>query len=150
MSEVLQQQLTVISVCYEEILEKGQNIFECLKKREMENIQRLQGQQFKAIQKLENLQDELVENILQLCSQFYITEPRIRHLISYLEGKERDEIQRLYQQIINLDKEVRVICEKNGEFLKITLDLSENVIGWLSEYNEEHSYDSQLFIDETL
>lgn len=150
MYQILHEQLTIINGCYEDILENGKVIYEYLKSRELENVQQLQGEQFKAIQKLENLQNDFEETVSKLCAQFQITEPRVRNLIPYLEEKERIEIQPLYEQILNLDKETQIICQQNGEFLKILLDLSENVIGWLSQYNEEHNSGSQIFIDETM
>lgn len=150
MYQILYQRLTSIATCYEEIIGNGQVIYAHLQKRELEAIQPLQEKQFKFLQELEQLQSELKEAIIKFSSQFQLEEPRVQNLIPHLKEKEQAEIQQLRQQVMSLEQETRTICEQNGEFLRILLELSENVVGWLSQYSEEHGHGSQLFMDETL
>lgn len=148
--QVLFQQLTVIQKSYQTILETGMEIFELLKKKDLENIKDLQMKQFKAMDKLNAVQGEFEQHVTKLSEKYKVSEPRVKYLIPLLKGENRKKMQDVYDNVIKIEHDAKAICVQNGDLLKVLLDLSEDVIGWLSEYHEKHGHDSQLFIDETL
>ncbi|PFJ17248.1 hypothetical protein COD67_02370 [Bacillus cereus] len=146
----LYEKLVVIQKAYENISMLGEQIYENLKKKNVNNVQKLQTEQLHYIDGVKQLTTSLQDIIVHCCKENGIESFRIRSLFSYFSEEEIKKIEELQKALATLEGNVKKILLKNQYYLNVLLKTTESIVDSVSEYNLEKNHNSQIFINELL
>ncbi|AWC32320.1 hypothetical protein ACRS6Y_01130 [Bacillus cytotoxicus] len=146
----LYEKLVVIQKAYENISLLGEQIYENLKQKNINEVQRLQVEQLRYIDGVKQLTITFKDSVVQCCQEHGVEPFRMHSLFSYFTEEEIKKIEELQKKLLELEKNVKIILLKNRYYLNILLKTTESIVDSVSEYNQEKNHNSQIFMNELL
>ena len=128
----LYEKLVIIQKAYENIQALGENIYENLKHKNVNAVQKLQIEQLQYIDGLKGLSSSFEEMVVQFCKEQGVESFRVSALFLYFSREEIEKIEKI---------------QKN---LNVLLKTTESIVDSVSEYNLERNNNSQIFMNELL
>lgn len=146
----LYEKLVIIQKAYENINMLGERIYENLKQKNVNEVQKLQVEQMQYIDGVKQLTTAFQEMIVQFCKENGIESFRLQSLFSYFSEEEIEKIKELQKTLATLEENVKMVLLKNKYYLNVLLKITEGIVDSVSEYNLEKNHNSQIFINELL
>ncbi|GAB6442307.1 hypothetical protein bcgnr5390_33190 [Bacillus luti] len=146
----LYEKLVIIQKAYENIQALGENIYENLKHKNVNAVQKLQIEQLQYIDGLKGLSSSFEEMVVQFCKEQGVEPFRVSTLFSYFSHEEIEKIEKLQKTLVKLEENVKMILLKNQYYLNVLLKTTESIVDSVSEYNLERNNNSQIFMNELL
>lgn len=146
----LYEKLVIIQKAYENIQALGENIYENLKHKNVNAVQKLQIEQLQYIDGLKGLSSSFEEIVVQFCKEQGVEPFRVSTLFSYFSREEIEKIEKLQKILVELEENVKMILLKNQYYLNVLLKTTESIVDSVSEYNLERNNNSQIFMNELL
>ncbi|KAB2440401.1 hypothetical protein [Bacillus luti] len=146
----LYEKLVIIQKAYENIQALGENIYENLKHKNVNAVQKLQIEQLQYIDGLKGLSSSFEEMVVQFCKEQEVEPFRVSALFSYFSHEEIEKIEKLQKTLVELEENVKMILLKNQYYLNVLLKTTESIVDSVSEYNLERNNNSQIFMNELL
>ncbi|HDR4558862.1 hypothetical protein COE58_14405 [Bacillus cereus] len=146
----LYEKLVIIQKAYENIQALGENIYENLKHKNVNAVQKLQIEQLQYIDGLKGLSSSFEEIVVQFCKEQGVEPFRVSTLFSYFSLEEIEKIENLQKILVELEENVKMILLKNQYYLNVLLKTTESIVDSVSEYNLERNNNSQIFMNELL
>ncbi|EEK79550.1 hypothetical protein bcere0009_14910 [Bacillus cereus R309803] len=140
----------IIQKAYENIQALGENIYENLKHKNVNAVQKLQIEQLQYIDGLKGLSSSFEEIVVQFCKEQGVEPFRVSTLFSYFSLEEIEKIENLQKILVELEENVKMILLKNQYYLNVLLKTTESIVDSVSEYNLERNNNSQIFMNELL
>lgn len=146
----LYEKLVIIQKAYENIQTLGEQIYENLKNKNVNAVQKLQVEQLQYIEGVKGLSRSFEEMVVQLCKEKKVEPLRMRSLFSYFSQEENEKMEELQKNLNELEENVKKILLKNQYYLNVLLKTTESIVDSVSEYNLEKNNNSQIFMNELL
>ncbi|KMP41946.1 hypothetical protein TU54_01100 [Bacillus cereus] len=146
----LYEKLVIIQKAYENIQALGEQIYENLKNKNVNAVQKLQVEQLKYIDGLKGLSSSLEEMVVQFCKEQGVEAFRVSALFSYFSQEEIEKMEELQKNVTELEENVKMLLLKNQYYLNVLLKTTESIVDSVSEYNLERNNNSQIFMNELL
>ncbi|UOB80564.1 hypothetical protein MQW34_08320 [Bacillus sp. ZJS3] len=146
----LYEKLVIIQKAYENIQTLGEQIYENLKHKNVNAVQKLQVEQLQYIDGLKGLSSSFEELVIQFCKEKGIEPFRVSALFSYFSNGEIEKMEELQKNVAELEENVKMILLKNQYYLNVLLKTTESIVDSVSEYNLERNNNSQIFMNELL
>ncbi|EEK51450.1 MAG TPA: hypothetical protein DEU03_07230 [Bacillus sp. (in: Bacteria)] len=146
----LYEKLVIIQKAYENIQALGEQIYENLKNKNVNAVQKLQVEQLQYIDGLKGLSSSLEEMVVQFCKEQGVEAFRVSALFSYFSQEEIEKMEELQKNVTELEENVKMILLKNQYYLNVLLKTTESIVDSVSEYNLERNNNSQIFMNELL
>ncbi|KMP95440.1 hypothetical protein TU65_12085 [Bacillus wiedmannii] len=146
----LYEKLVIIQKAYENIQTLGEQIYENLKHKNVNAVQKLQVEQLQYIDGLKKLSSSFEEMVVQFCKEKGVESFRVSALFSYFSHEEIEKIEKLQKNLTELEENVKMILLKNQYYLNVLLKTTESIVDSVSEYNLERNNNSQIFMNELL
>ncbi|EMA6341865.1 hypothetical protein U3450_000727 [Bacillus cytotoxicus] len=146
----LYEKLVVIQKAYENISVLGEQIYENLKQKNINEVQRLQVEQLRYIDGVKQLTTTFKDSVVQCCQENGVEPFRMHSLFSYFSEEEIKKTEELQKKLLELEGNVKTILLKNQYYLNILLKTTESIVDSVSEYNQEKNHNSQIFMNELL
>ncbi|PGK37985.1 hypothetical protein CN907_15750 [Bacillus anthracis] len=146
----LYEKLVIIQKAYENIIVLGEQIYENLKQKNVNEVQKLQVEQLHYVDGVKQLTTSFQEMIMQFCKENGVEPFRMRSLFSYFSEEEIEKIEELQNILATLEENVKMLLLKNQYYLNVLLKTTESIVDSVSEYNMEKNHNSQIFINELL
>ena len=146
----LYEKLVIIQKAYENIQALGEQIYENLKHKNVNAVQKLQVEQLQYIDGLKKLSSSFEEIVVQFCKEKGVESFRVSALFSYFSQEEIEKIEKLQKNLIELEENVKMLLLKNQYYLNVLLKTTESIVDSVSEYNLERNNNSQIFMNELL
>ena len=145
----LYEKLVIIQKAYENIQALGEQIYENLKNKNVNAVQKLQVEQLQYIDGLKGLSSSLEEMVVQFCKEQGVESFRVSALFSYFSQEEIEKWKN-YKNVTELEENVKMLLLKNQYYLNVLLKTTESIVDSVSEYNLERNNNSQIFMNELL
>ncbi|AKR34599.1 hypothetical protein ORM92_09145 [Bacillus cereus] len=146
----LYEKLVIIQKAYENIQALGEQIYENLKNKNVNAVQKLQVEQLQYIDGLKGLSSSLEEMVVQFCKEQGVEAFRVSALFSYFSQEEIEKMEELQKNVTELEENVKMLLLKNQYYLNVLLKTTESIVDSVSEYNLERNNNSQIFMNELL
>ncbi|MGG0707516.1 hypothetical protein [Bacillus paramobilis] len=146
----LYEKLVIIQKAYENIQALGEQIYENLKHKNVNAVQKLQVEQLQYIDGLKKLSSSFEEIVVQFCKEKGVESFRVSALFSYFSHEEIEKMEKLQKNITELEENAKMILLKNQYYLNVLLKTTESIVDSVSEYNLERNNNSQIFMNELL
>ncbi|MHA2890282.1 hypothetical protein [Bacillus cereus] len=146
----LYEKLVIIQKAYENIQALGEQIYENLKNKNVNAVQKLQVEQLQYIDGLKELSSSLEEMVVQFCKEQGVEAFRVSALFSYFSQEEIEKMEELQKNVTELEENVKMLLLKNQYYLNVLLKTTESIVDSVSEYNLERNNNSQIFMNELL
>ncbi|ANE84981.1 MULTISPECIES: hypothetical protein [Bacillus] len=146
----LYEKLVIIQKAYENIQALGEQIYENLKNKNVNAVQKLQVEQLQYIDGLKGLSSSLEEMVVQFCKEQGVEAFRVSTLFSYFSQEEIEKMEELQKNVTELEENVKMLLLKNQYYLNVLLKTTESIVDSVSEYNLERNNNSQIFMNELL
>lgn len=146
----LYEKLVIIQKAYENIQTLGEQIYENLKHKNVNAVQKLQVEQLQYIEGVKGLSRSFEEMVVQLCKEKKIEPLRMRSLFLHFSQEEIKKMEELQKNLSELEGNVKMILLKNQYYLNVLLKTTESIVDSVSEYNLEKNNNSQIFMNELL
>ncbi|MEW4153938.1 hypothetical protein Q0N88_29530 [Bacillus thuringiensis] len=146
----LYEKLVIIQKAYENIQALGEQIYENLKNKNVNAVQKLQVEQLQYIDGLKGLSSSFEEMVVQFCKEQGVELFRVSALFSYFSQEEIEKMEELQKNVTELEENVKMILLKNQYYLNVLLKATESIVDSVSEYNLEQNNNSQIFMNELL
>ncbi|HDR6316151.1 TPA: hypothetical protein QCU53_002916 [Bacillus thuringiensis] len=146
----LYEKLVIIQKAYENIQALGEQIYENLKHKNVNAVQKLQVEQLQYIDGLKKLSSSFEEMVVQFCKEKGLESFRVSALFSHFSNEEIEKIEELQKNVAELEENVKMILLKNQYYLNVLLKTTESIVDSVSEYNLERNNNSQIFMNELL
>lgn len=146
----LYEKLVIIQKAYENIQTLGEQIYENLKNKNVNAVQKLQVEQLQYIEGLKQLSRSFEEMVVQFCKEKGVESFRVSALFSYFSQEEIEKIEKLQKNLVELEENVKMLLLKNQYYLNVLLKTTESIVDSVSEYNLERNNNSQIFMNELL
>ncbi|AUD25189.1 MULTISPECIES: flagellar export chaperone FlgN [Bacillus] len=146
----LYEKLVIIQKAYENIQTLGEQIYENLKNKNVNAVQKLQVEQLQYIEGLKQLSRSFEEMVVQFCKEKGVESFRVSALFSYFSQEEIEKIEKLQKNLAELEENVKMLLLKNQYYLNVLLKTTESIVDSVSEYNLERNNNSQIFMNELL
>lgn len=146
----LYEKLVIIQKAYENIQTLGEQIYENLKHKNVNAVQKLQVEQLQYIEGVKGLSRSFEEMVVQLCKEKKIEPLRMRSLFLHFSQEEIEKMEELQKNLSELEGNVKMILLKNQYYLNVLLKTTESIVDSVSEYNLEKNNNSQIFMNELL
>ncbi|AJA19130.1 TPA: hypothetical protein ACR3Z0_001525 [Bacillus thuringiensis] len=146
----LYEKLVIIQKAYENIQALGEQIYENLKSKNVNVVQKLQVEQLQYIDGLKGLSSSFEEMVVQFCKEKGVESFRVSALFSYFSQEEIEKMEELQKNVTELEENVKMILLKNQYYLNVLLKTTESIVDSVSEYNLERNNNSQIFMNELL
>lgn len=146
----LYEKLVIIEKAYENIQTLGEQIYENLKNKNVNAVQKLQVEQLQYIDGLKGLSSSFEEMVVQFCKEKGVEPSRVSTLFSYFSHEEIEKIEKTQKNLVELEENVKMILLKNQYYLNVLLKTTESIVDSVSEYNLERNNNSQIFMNELL
>ncbi|WP_242285034.1 hypothetical protein PY144_13000 [Bacillus cereus] len=146
----LYEKLVIIQKAYENIQALGEQIYENLKNKNVNAVQKLQVEQLQYIDGLKGLSSSFEEMVVQFCKEQEVESFRVSALFSYFSQEEIEKMEELQKNVTELEENVKMILLKNQYYLNVLLKTTESIVDSVSEYNLERNNNSQIFMNELL
>ncbi|UYW67665.1 hypothetical protein [Bacillus cereus] len=146
----LYEKLVIIQKAYENIQTLGEQIYENLKNKNVNAVQKLQVEQLQYIEGLKQLSRSFEEMVVQFCKEKGVESFRVSALFSYFSQGEIEKIEKLQKNLAELEENVKMLLLKNQYYLNVLLKTTESIVDSVSEYNLERNNNSQIFMNELL
>ncbi|HDW3054928.1 TPA: hypothetical protein RMI67_002549 [Bacillus cereus] len=146
----LYEKLVIIQKAYENIQALGEQIYENLKNKNVNAVQKLQVEQLQYIDGLKGLSSSFEEMVVQFCKEKDVEASRVSALFSYFSQEEIEKMEELQKNVTELEENVKMILLKNQYYLNVLLKTTESIVDSVSEYNLERNNNSQIFMNELL
>ncbi|HDR4592346.1 TPA: hypothetical protein QCR33_004337 [Bacillus cereus] len=146
----LYEKLVIIQKAYENIQTLGEQIYENLKHKNVNAVQKLQVEQLQYIDGLKGLSSSFEEMVIQFCKEKGIKPFRVSALFSHFSNEEIEKMEELQKNVAELEENVKMILLKNQYYLNVLLKTTESIVDSVSEYNLERNNNSQIFMNELL
>ncbi|HHX7183508.1 hypothetical protein [Bacillus cereus group sp. BY128LC] len=143
----LYEKLVIIQKAYENIQTLGEQIYENLKNKNVNAVQKLQVEQLQYIEGLKQLSRSFEEMVVQFCKEQGVESFRVSALFSHFS---QEEIEKIQKNLIGLEENVKMLLLKNQYYLNVLLKTTESIVDSVSEYNLERNNNSQIFMNELL
>ncbi|MCC2325450.1 hypothetical protein [Bacillus wiedmannii] len=146
----LYEKLVIIQKAYENIQALGEQIYENLKHKNVNAVQKLQVEQLQYIDGLKKLSSSFEEMVVQFCKEKGVEAFRVSALFSHFSNEEIEKMKELQKNVAELEENVKMILLKNQYYLNVLLKTTESIVDSVSEYNLERNNNSQIFMNELL
>ncbi|PGS74975.1 hypothetical protein COC69_22585 [Bacillus cereus] len=146
----LYEKLVIIQKAYENIQALGEQIYENLKNKNVNAVQKLQVEQLQYIDGLKGLSSSLEEMVVQFCKEQGVEAFRVSALFSYFSQEEIEKMEELQKNVTELEENIKMLLLKNQYYLNVLLKTTESIVDSVSEYNLERNNNSQIFMNELL
>ncbi|PHA01673.1 hypothetical protein [Bacillus wiedmannii] len=146
----LYEKLVIIQKAYENIQTLGEQIYENLKHKNVNAVQKLQVEQLQYIDGLKKLSSSFEEMVVQFCKEKGVESFRVSTLFSHFSSGEIEKMEELQKNVAELEENVKMILLKNQYYLNVLLKTTESIVDSVSEYNLERNNNSQIFMNELL
>ncbi|PTC10988.1 hypothetical protein [Bacillus wiedmannii] len=146
----LYEKLVIIQKAYENIQALGEQIYENLKHKNVNAVQKLQVEQLQYIDGLKKLSSSFEEMVVQFCKEKGVELFRVSALFSHFSSEEIEKMEELQKNVAELEENVKMILLKNQYYLNVLLKTTESIVDSVSEYNLERNNNSQIFMNELL
>ncbi|HEE9031337.1 hypothetical protein [Bacillus cereus] len=146
----LYEKLVIIQKAYENIQTLGEQIYENLKNKNVNAVQKLQVEQLQYIDGLKGLSSSFEEMVVQFCKEQGVESFRVSALFSYFSQEEIEKMKELQKNVTELEENVKMILLQNQYYLNVLLKTTESIVDSVSEYNLERNNNSQIFMNELL
>lgn len=146
----LYEKLVIIQKAYENIQALGEQIYENLKNKNVNAVQKLQVEQLQYIDGLKGLSSSFEEMVVQFCKEQGVESFRVSALFLYFSQEEIEKMKELQKNVTELEENVKMILLKNQYYLNVLLKTTESIVDSVSEYNLERNNNSQIFMNELL
>ncbi|CAM4043445.1 hypothetical protein [Bacillus wiedmannii] len=146
----LYEKLVIIQKAYENIQTLGEQIYENLKHKNVNAVQKLQVEQLQYIDGLKKLSTSFEEMVVQFCKEKGVESFRVSALFSHFSNEEIEKMEELQKNVAELEENVKMILLKNQYYLNVLLKTTESIVDSVSEYNLERNNNSQIFMNELL
>ncbi|AJG60970.1 TPA: hypothetical protein ACGXMA_003866 [Bacillus cereus] len=146
----LYEKLVIIQKAYENIQTLGEQIYENLKNKNVNAVQKLQVEQLQYIEGLKQLSRSFEEMVVQFCKEKGVESFRVSALFSYFSQEEIEKIEKSQKNLAELEENVKMLLLKNQYYLNVLLKTTESIVDSVSEYNLERNNNSQIFMNELL
>ncbi|AIW85966.1 hypothetical protein bwei_3350 [Bacillus mycoides] len=146
----LYEKLVIIQKAYENIQTLGEQIYENLKNKNVNAVQKLQVEQLQYIEGVKGLSRSFEEMVVQLCKEKKIEPLRMRSLFLCFSQEEIEKMEELQKNLSELEGNAKMILLKNQYYLNVLLKTTESIVDSVSEYNLEKNNNSQIFMNELL
>ncbi|MED3023782.1 MULTISPECIES: hypothetical protein [Bacillus cereus group] len=146
----LYEKLVIIQKAYENIQTLGEQIYENLKHKNVNAVQKLQVEQLQYIDGLKKLSTSFEEMVVQFCKEKGVEAFRVSALFSHFSNEEIEKMEELQKNVAELEENVKMILLKNQYYLNVLLKTTESIVDSVSEYNLERNNNSQIFMNELL
>ncbi|WP_329762289.1 hypothetical protein [Bacillus nitratireducens] len=146
----LYEKLVIIQKTYENIQTFGEQIYENLKHKNINAVQKLQVEQLQYIEGVKGLSRSFEEMVVQFCKEKKVEPLRMRSLFLYFPPGEIEKIEELQKSLNELDENIKMVLLKNQYHLNVLLKTTEIIVDSVSEYNLEKNNNSQIFMNELL
>ncbi|PEP07797.1 hypothetical protein [Bacillus wiedmannii] len=146
----LYEKLVIIQKAYENIQTLGEQIYENLKHKNVNAVQKLQVEQLQYIDGLKKLSSSFEEMVVQFCKEKGVESFRVSALFSHFSNEEIEKMEELQKNVAKLEENVKMILLKNQYYLNVLLKTTESIVDSVSEYNLERNNNSQIFMNELL
>ncbi|SCC14446.1 hypothetical protein [Bacillus wiedmannii] len=146
----LYEKLVIIQKAYENIQTLGEQIYESLKHKNVNAVQKLQVEQLQYIDGLKKLSSSFEEMVVQFCKEKGVESFRVSALFSHFSNEEIEKMEELQKNVAELEENVKMILLKNQYYLNVLLKTTESIVDSVSEYNLERNNNSQIFMNELL
>ncbi|MGE1130879.1 hypothetical protein [Bacillus wiedmannii] len=146
----LYEKLVIIQKAYENIQTLGEQIYENLKHKNVNAVQKLQVEQLQYIDGLKKLSSSFEEMVVQFCKEKGVESFRVSALFSHFSNEEIEKMEKLQKNVAELEENVKMILLKNQYYLNVLLKTTESIVDSVSEYNLERNNNSQIFMNELL
>ncbi|PEJ51201.1 hypothetical protein COL68_07455 [Bacillus wiedmannii] len=146
----LYEKLVIIQKAYENIQTLGEQIYENLKHKNVNAVQKLQVEQLQYIDGLKKLSSSFEEMVVQFCKEKGVESFRVSALFSHFSSEEIEKMEKLQKNVAELEENVKMILLKNQYYLNVLLKTTESIVDSVSEYNLERNNNSQIFMNELL
>ncbi|MCC2379196.1 hypothetical protein LKM00_17265 [Bacillus wiedmannii] len=146
----LYEKLVIIQKAYENIQTLGEQIYENLKHKNVNAVQKLQVEQLQYIDGLKKLSSSFEEMVVQFCKEKGVEAFRVSALFSHFSNGEIEKMEELQKNVAELEENVKMILLKNQYYLNVLLKTTESIVDSVSEYNLERNNNSQIFMNELL
>ncbi|MGG5736324.1 MULTISPECIES: hypothetical protein [Bacillus cereus group] len=146
----LYEKLVIIQKAYENIQTLGEQIYENLKHKNINAVQKLQVEQLQYIEGVKGLSRSFEEMVVQFCKEKKVEPLRMRSLFSYFSPEEIEKMEEIQKSLNELEKNVKMVLLKNQYHLNVLLKNIEIIVDSVSEYNLEKNNNSQIFMNELL
>ncbi|KAB2455029.1 hypothetical protein F8160_07380 [Bacillus sp. CH126_4D] len=146
----LYEKLVIIQKAYENIQAIGEQIYENLKHKNVNAVQKLQVEQLQYIDGLKKLSSSFEEMVVQFCKEQGVEAFRVSALFLYFSHEEIEKMEELQKNLTELEENVKMILLKNQYYLNVLLKTTESIVDSVSEYNLERNNNSQIFMNELL
>ncbi|WP_439875606.1 hypothetical protein ACSLGG_08530 [Bacillus mycoides] len=146
----LYEKLVIIQKAYENIQTLGEQIYENLKHKNINAVQKLQVEQLQYIEGVKGLSRSFEEMVVQFCKEKKVEPLRMHSLFSYFSPEEIEKMEEIQKSLNELEKNVKMILLKNQYHLNVLLKNIEVIVDSVSEYNLEKNNNSQIFMNELL
>ncbi|HDR8205101.1 TPA: hypothetical protein QC093_001310 [Bacillus cereus] len=140
----------MIQKAYENIQTLGEQIYENLKNKNVNAVQKLQVEQLQYIEGLKQLSRSFEEMVVQFCKEKGVESFRVSALFSYFSQEEIEKIEKSQKNLAELEENVKMLLLKNQYYLNVLLKTTESIVDSVSEYNLERNNNSQIFMNELL
>ncbi|WP_212982182.1 hypothetical protein, partial [Bacillus paramobilis] len=115
----LYEKLVIIQKAYENIQTLGEQIYEHLKHKNVNAVQKLQVEQLQYIDGLKKLSNSFEEMVVQFCKEQGVESFRVSALFSYFSHEEIEKIEKLQKNLTELEENVKMILLKNQYYLNV-------------------------------
>ncbi|PEK03938.1 hypothetical protein [Bacillus wiedmannii] len=146
----LYEKLVIIQKAYENIQTLGEQIYENLKHKNVNAVQKLQVEQLQYIDGLKKLSSSFEEMVVQFCKEKGVESFRVSALFPHFSNEEIKKMEELQKNVAELEENVKMILLKNQYYLNVLLKTTESIVDSVSEYNLERNNNSQIFMNELL
>ncbi|MCZ6941496.1 hypothetical protein EJ131_13145 [Bacillus mycoides] len=146
----LYEKLVIIQKAYENIQTLGEQIYENLKHKNVNAVQKLQVEQLQYIDGLKKLSSSFEKMVVQFCKEKGVESFRVSALFSHFSNEEIEKMEELQKNVAELEENVKMILLKNQYYLNVLLKTTESIVDSVSEYNLERNNNSQIFMNELL
>ncbi|MCT4567531.1 hypothetical protein N3930_04645 [Bacillus thuringiensis] len=146
----LYEKLVIIQKAYENIQALGEQIYENLKSKNVNVVQKLQVEQLQYIDGLKGLSSSFEEMVVQFCKEKGVESFRVSALFSYFSQEEIEKMEELQKNVTELEENVKMILLINQYYLNVLFKTTESIVDSVSEYNLERNNNSQIFMNELL
>ncbi|BCB36707.1 hypothetical protein BCJMU51_1581 [Bacillus cereus] len=146
----LYEKLVIIQKAYENIQALGEQIYENLKNKNINAVQKLQVEQLQYVDGLKQLSSSFEEMVVQFCKEQGVEVCRVSALFSYFSHEEIEKMKKLQKNLTELEENVKMLLLKNQYYLNVLLKTTESIVDSVSEYNLERNNNSQIFMNELL
>ena len=105
----LYEKLVIIQKAYENIQALGEQIYENLKNKNVNAVQKLQVEQLQYIEGLKQLSRSFEEMVVQFCKEQGVESFRVSALFTHFSQEEIEKMEKIQKNLIGLEENVKMI-----------------------------------------